>query len=143
MTTRKLVDSCVLVYAYDNSEQAKHGIAKGLLSSLVQRQEAAVSVQNLAEFSRVMAEKSPAKIPAAQVSGYVSRIAQNYSVVGYGAKTVEAALLLCAGTKLHFFDALLAATMRESGIYEILTENDRDFSGVPGIKATNPFRRGR
>ena len=39
---------------------------------------------------------------------------------------------------IPYYDALLAATMRENGIFNIYTENVKDFKAV-GIKAVNPF----
>jgi predicted nucleic acid-binding protein len=39
---------------------------------------------------------------------------------------------------LHFWDALLAATMNENGISTIYTE-DCHFEKVPGLTVINPF----
>ena len=53
MTERCLVDTNVLVYAFDESD-AKHAIAETILKDLVNSGRGVVSVQNLTEFSRVM-----------------------------------------------------------------------------------------
>ncbi len=141
MTTRKLIDSCILVYAYEKRDERKQKIASETLTGLVERGEAVVSMQNLAEFARVLTEKSAKPLPYNEVRQHVSEIADAVPVLPYGSKTVESALLLCAASRLHFFDALLAATMQENGIYETVTENVKDFAGIGWIKATNPFRK--
>jgi predicted nucleic acid-binding protein len=139
--TKKLIDSCVLVYAYDKTDPGKHRTAKELVLQCVENSESVVSIQNLAEFSRIMAEKSKEKVPHHQVMGYVERICANYQVISYGPSTIGSALLLCASYKIHFFDALIAATMQENGIREIITENEKDFAGLPFIRAINPFKK--
>ena len=39
------------------------------------------------------------------------------------------------------FDVFLAATMLDNGVRRIYTENVKDFNGVSGIDAINPFSR--
>lgn len=41
---------------------------------------------------------------------------------------------------LHYWDALLAATMRESRVYKIYTENEEHFNEIPEIQAVNPIK---
>lgn len=43
---------------------------------------------------------------------------------------------------MHFWDALLAATMRRNGIFNIYTENAKDFK-ASWISAVNPFAKNR
>jgi predicted nucleic acid-binding protein len=54
--------------------------------------------------------------------------------------TVEYALSLMSLYKLPFWDAMIAAVMLENSIFTIYTENEKDFSRIPGIKVVNPFR---
>ena len=42
--------------------------------------------------------------------------------------------------KTDIFDAHIIAVMLESGIYHILTDNEKDFMRFKGIKVTNPFK---
>lgn len=62
------------------------------------------------------------------------------TVLGYSGSTVIGALSISKEHGLHFFDALLAATMQENGIKEIVTENEKDFSKVKWMKAVHPFK---
>jgi predicted nucleic acid-binding protein len=40
--------------------------------------------------------------------------------------------------EVHYWDALIAATMRENNIFCIYTENG-DFKSIPWLKVINPF----
>lgn len=44
----------------------------------------------------------------------------------------------CRGRRI--FDLYLAATGLASGVSQILTDNEKDFIGIPSIKAINPFK---
>lgn len=44
----------------------------------------------------------------------------------------------CRGRRI--FDLYLAATGLASGVFQILTDNEKDFAGLPSIKAINPFK---
>jgi len=41
--------------------------------------------------------------------------------------------------KVHFWDALIAATMIENNVFTIFTENTKDFKKIKGITAINPL----
>ena len=137
----KLIDTTVLIYAHDSSDQEKQKVAVEALGRLEAEGDAVVSVQNLAEFARAMCEKAHLKVHHEEVRKYVSNLESMFPQVPYGAETICSALSLSSAHRVHFFDALLAATMKENYISEIITENDRDFARIPGIKATNPFRK--
>ena len=139
--TSVLVDTCILVYAYEKSDMEKHVAAKEAIRLLLEEGNAAVSVQNLAEFSRVLSEKSKTPVSYGEARKHISEIASVFNVISYGAATVDAALSICSGGGTHFFDALLAATAEENGIYEIITENVKDFKGMHSIKASSPFAK--
>lgn len=138
---RRLIDTSVLVYAYDVSDLKKHEAASVLLASLQGDGDCAISVQNLAEFCRVMTEKLPSPLLHAQVRSYVLELSGLFTLLVYTDKTVLEALSISAAYGVHFFDALLAATMKEHYISEVITEDEKDFAKVPGIKAVNPFRK--
>jgi predicted nucleic acid-binding protein len=59
MTKKALIDTNVLVYAYDNSEPAKQKTALGLLDRLVISNKRLISTQILSEFFVVVTLKIP------------------------------------------------------------------------------------
>lgn len=40
----------------------------------------------------------------------------------------------------HYWDYLIASTMKENAVKEIYTENTKDFEKIPELKVVNPFR---
>lgn len=138
--TKKLIDTNILIYAYDNSDPIKHEIAKKVLKELDENGEGLISAQNLAEFSRVLCEKAIPSISYNQVRIYVLQLKSLYQIIAYNEQEVVEALHLASNYGLHFFDSLLAATMESNFVNEIVTENERDFSKLHGLKVTNPFK---
>lgn len=67
------------------------------------------------------------------------RLSDNLAVVEYDARTVADALAMHDRYGVHFYDALLAATMEQYGVTKIITENAGDFKGIEWLEATNPF----
>ena len=135
---KALIDTNVLVYAYSPLSN-KHAAATKTLRQAIESGRATISVQNLVEFSRVMSEKLPEKTPLDKVRIHVMALSEAMSVFAYHADAVARALQLSGQYHLHFFDALLAATMEVNRVFAIVTENDRDFRKIPWLKVVNPF----
>lgn len=140
--TKILVDSNILIYSLQKQALEKHQSANALLEKLSKDGTLTLSVQNLAETSRVILEKSTShSFDEDELASRLSILARLSLVLNYGPTTVAQAIRLVKTHKLHFFDALLVATMQENSIEEIITENTGDFKKIPGIKAINPFEK--
>ena len=136
-----LIDTNILCYALDAGEPVKRAAAAELLSRCWRSEIALfVSVQNLAEFSVVMTEKVSPPLPDAVVTRFIKDIVSfdGWTVIGYDPATVMDALRIRSRYSLHFWDALLAATMKQHDIGTIYTE-DSQFSRVPWITVIDPF----
>jgi predicted nucleic acid-binding protein len=136
-----LIDTNILVYAFDADSGRKHSCAKELVSrSWRGVSKYVVSVQNLAEFSVVVREKVAHPLPAEDVRQFLSLVmrSRDWQVLGYGAQTIIRAHDIRDEHTLHFWDALLAATMEEHGVRTIITE-DAHFRNVPWIAVQDPF----
>lgn len=134
-----LVDSNILIYAYDKDEIIKKKNAGRLINQCFDAEILlAVSNQNLAEFVHVTTKK--AKLNLEQAKTIVNDIINSVGFVkiNYSAKTIPSAISIADEFKMSFWDSLLAATMRENGIFSIYTENAKDFK-MPWINAVNPF----
>ena len=109
-----LIDTNILVYAFDADSGRRYSIAKELIGRVWKRQERyAVSTQNLAEFSVVVREKVAHPVPSEDVRQFLSLImrSREWQVLGYGAKTIIRAHEIRDEFNLHFLDSLIAATM--------------------------------
>src|SRR3989338_5072076 len=140
MTDKILIDTNVLVYGFENSDKFKQEKSMLVIEKSAVENNVFVSVQNMAELARVLTEKVKIKVPANITQTYLLKIGNLFRRIFYDEFTIMNALDISEKYKLHFFDALLVATMKENGIKTIITENDKDFEKIPFIKAVNPFR---
>lgn len=139
-TAPALVDTNILCYAFDTRDEGKRKRAKELLERCWRSKEMlSVSVQNLAEFSVVVTEKVEHPLPQLVVRKFIASISafDGWNVVGYTSDTILAAHEIKKRCSLHFWDALLVATMEENRIHAIYTE-DRHFDRVPGLTVIDP-----
>ena len=141
MTDNKLflIDTNILVYAIDKQEGTKNLKAKEIINKCwLGSENLAVSAQNLSEFVFVSTKK--AKLDFKQAKDIVEYVVEfgGFKKINYSAETILQAIDIANEFKMPFWDSLLAATMRENGIFNIYTENAKDFK-MPWIKAVNPF----
>ena len=136
-----LIDTKILCYALDAGEPEKRAVAADLLSRCWRSESALfVSVQNLAEFSVIMTEKAQPPMPDAVVTRFIRDIISfnGWTVIGYDPGTIIDAVGIRRKYSLHFWDALLAATMKQHNIGMIYTE-DSHFKKIPWITVIDPF----
>lgn len=134
-----LLDSNVLIYAYEKEESDKKKIAEKIIKNCYTNKiRGAVSNQNLAEFSFVSNKKG--KLDCEEIKQIVGDIINfsGFIKINYSEETILSALSIMKENKTSFWDALLVATMKENGVSNIYTENLGDFK-IPGVKVINPF----
>ncbi len=138
-----LIDTNVLVYAYDVSEKAKRQVARALLDKVWDRGGGVVTLQNLSEFFVAVTEKVQKPIPVSSARTIISDIlrSKRWLVIDRQARTIMRAIDLVERTGTPYWDALIAACMLEHGVSLIVTENEWDFKRIPGITVINPFKR--
>lgn len=137
----RLIDTNILVYAYDTSEGQKHDIAKQLLKQVWEEGGGVVCVQNLMEFFVVITRKVESPISLTEAKTMIDDIAKsdNWRIIDRDIHTFLTAIDLVIQYDIHTWDATIAACMRESGITEIITENKKDFEKIPDFHVIVPF----
>ena len=133
-----LVDSNILVYAFDNSEGEKFVKAVAFMKKAMGDEKAFLSAQNLAEFHANIT-KGKKGIPGEKSLEITKSLMEQFTILNYSGKTVLSAIKTENKHKTHFWDSLLASTMQENGITLIYTENTKDFRKIPWIMAKNPL----
>ena len=131
------IDTNILVYAFDKAYPQKKAIARSILEACFTGQVAyAVTNQILAEFASAVTSRIEKPLSQRQAQAIVNTILKNrnWHVYNYTGKSVIAAL----DVKKHFWDCLIAETLKENGISGIITENAKDFAGT-GLVVKNPF----
>ncbi len=140
-----LVDTNVLIYAIDSSEELKHELANELFQSAFSEEpHLAVSTQILSEVYNVCLRlsKQAKDVNVHDAEHFVATLVElnMFPKLMITAATVLGAIKLQREFSVGFYDALIAATMKEHGISTIYTE-DSGFEKIEGIKAINPFRK--
>jgi predicted nucleic acid-binding protein len=137
-----LIDSNIIIYAFDSTEKKKHEVAKRLLMKGFEGEKFVFSVQNLSEFFVVITKKVPNPISAKEANTIIKKLAMtdHFWILNFNAVTITKAIEFVEKYKISYWDALIAATMLEKDINIIYTENTKDFSKIPEIKAINPLQ---
>jgi predicted nucleic acid-binding protein len=136
----KLLDSNILVYAYDRSEAKKHGSAKELVKECWLQNDAVLSVQNLVEFYSIITRKVEMPLAVDKAKQIVLDCIEGFEILKYDEKTVVEAINSQAIYGIPFWDALIVATMQQNSLDTIITENEKDFKKISWLKVINPFR---
>lgn len=135
-----LIDTNILIYSHDKTaDKIKYQKAKEFIARKTLSKECHVSAQNLAEFYYVFTSKLQKTVSSFQARTMLQLFVDSFSVIQYSAPTVLEAANIQSLYKIHFWDALLAATMKENNIQLIYTENLKDFKKIPEIEAINPL----
>lgn len=135
-----LIDTNILVYAAEKDESAKVQKAKELVNRCWKGEILlSVSSQNLGEFVYTAVRKGKLNLEEAKIFTSFIVDFHGFKKIGYNANTVLSAIDTAQEFKTSFWDSLLAATMRENGIFKIYTENVDDFK-IKWIKAVNPLK---
>ncbi len=142
---RALVDTDVLIYATLTADP-RHERARQVLAMRHRPEvDLFVSVQNLAEmYPNLTGPKNQPPDSPELARSKIQSLARlrGLTVLPLTLDTTQLALDLCVAsgvTRQGYFDCQLAAMMIREIIPVIITENTKDFSGVEGVHAINPF----
>ncbi len=131
-----------MVYAYDKNEPEKCVIASELVKKVFAKEMVGcISNQILSELYFVLTEKKNVTEEDAENAIMTFIESDSWVKLNYDVRTVKAAVGFAKTVKVIFWDILVAETMKENGIYEIYTENEKDFKKIPGIKVVNPLKK--
>ena len=134
-----LIDTNLLVYAYETEFPAQKKKIQELIANCLQKKiKLVVSNQNLAEFVSVVTRKGKLSFEEAKVNVDDILNSDGFIKINYKSSTVLSAIAIAQESNISFWDALIAATMRENHIFNIYTENTKDFK-MKWVNAINPF----
>lgn len=142
MSDRVFIDTNILVYAYTLGDPTKHKACKEIMKNVFAGDmDAVVSNQVIGELSKALLTKFDS--PFAEVEEVIEDLVlyDDLDKIDYTSKTVRLALVNCKMYGVPFWDSVIAQTMKENGISEILTENQKDFGKIPWIKVRRPFNK--
>ncbi len=142
MGSELFVDTNVIVYAFDESEKQKRGIAKRIFEEIAKGEKhGVISNQILGELFFALTQKMEKPISGENAQIIVNGLLDSvhWKKINYTAFTVSKAIEASIKENTPFWDTLIAETMVENKIFTILTENTKHFKS-PHIKGINPFK---
>jgi predicted nucleic acid-binding protein len=139
MSARVLVDTNVLVYAYDRSEPQKQQQALAVLDQLAQDNAGALTTQILAEFFVTVTRKLAAPLSAADAYTRIENLLLAWMVFETSALVVLEAARGVRDHQLSYWDAQIWATARLFQLPVVLSEDFATGSTLEGVRFVNPF----
>ncbi|MCP2165621.1 PIN domain-containing protein [Goodfellowiella coeruleoviolacea] len=136
---RVFVDTNILVYAEDKTNQAHHQTAKALLRELWDTGTGALSTQVLQEFYAVVTRKLRPPLPRAEARRLVADYSE-WCVVDTDALLIISASRLEEDHTLAFWDALVVEAALRAGATELLSEDLQHGRRFGPLVVRNPFR---
>lgn len=139
-SSKAMVDTNVLVYAYDLSEPEKRQTALTLIRTLATEGRMVVSVQSLNEFyNTVTNPRKPVRISHIDALTAIESIIAAATIVPMTVDIVRRALYGVERYQFSFWDALIWAAAREWGISTLYTEDFSAGATIEGVRIVNPF----
>ena len=135
-----LIDSNILLYAYDENEPVKQGIAVDLIEGLALNHALGLSVQTLNEFYN--AARHPRRgfnLSHDQIVSILTRTTKNAMVFNLTPTVALRAYEAIGRHGFSLWDSLIWAVAKENGIGIIYTEDAQSAEVIEGVRYINPF----
>jgi predicted nucleic acid-binding protein len=137
--TAFLVDTNVLVYAYDRTDYGRRARAVVVPERLAATRGGALSAQVLGEFFVVATRKLRSPLTAAEAERSLTHYTRTWPVLPIEASTVREAARGAQRFQLSYWDALIWATARLNDVPYVLSEDFSDGALLEGVRFLNPF----
>jgi len=134
-----LVDTNILVHAYDRSEPTKQIQARNVLDGLATRSMGVLSTQILAEFYTVVTRKLAKPLTPQEAYRELELLLRGWQTVDITRRIVLEAAAGAARYQLPFWDAQIWATAKSNGIPSVLSEDFQHRRTIEGVEFFNPF----
>jgi predicted nucleic acid-binding protein len=132
------VDTNILIYAHDASEQVKQPIARAVLDELWAERAGVVSTQILQEFYHTATRRLDPTMSRAEAREIVDAYSA-WPVVILDPTLILAATVVEEGHQLSFWDALVVEAARVAGAERVLSEDMNHGQIIAGVRIENPF----
>ena len=134
-----LVDTNVLVYAYDQTDGSKRSQATEVLRIVGRNGTGVLSTQVLSEFFVTVTRKIPTPLSHFEAAEKITRYIESWIVCYITTFVVSEAIRGVSAHQLPYYDALVWATARLNQVSNIVTEDGRHGRLIEGVRYLNPF----
>jgi predicted nucleic acid-binding protein len=134
---KSFVDTNVFVYAIDERDRRKQGLAGTLITEVALSGDGVISAQVVQEFASNSVRKL--KLLATETADLCDMF-NDFSLVRPDVEMVRAALSIQATTSISFWDACILAAARHAGCTTLYTEDLNHGQSFGALRVVNPFR---
>jgi predicted nucleic acid-binding protein len=134
-----LIDSNVLLYAYDQNEPARHAQALSILKQLELMAAGQLSVQSLAEFISVATRRLKPPLNPGEALKQAELLADAYPVLDLTVPIVLEAVRGVRDHQMAYYDAQIWATAKLNQIPVVFSEDLPSSRVLEGVRFVNPF----
>ena len=139
MANAILIDTNILVYAYDLTDVSRSERAQVVLRNLEETGAGRISVQTLAEFASVATRKLKPPLTATEAQKQIELFVQSYPVIPLTPSIVIEAVRGVGIHQFAYYDAQIWATARLNQISTIFSEDIPSAEIIEGVRYINPF----
>jgi predicted nucleic acid-binding protein len=143
MSARILVDTNVLIYAYDRADPVKEHRALAVLDELASSGAGALTTQVLGEFLVNVTRKPAIPLPLEGALDEVARYLRTWHILDVTSRVVEEAIRGVRAYRLNYWDAQIWAAARVYGLSTIYSEDFTAGASLEGVRFVNPFKSPR
>jgi len=135
---RQFVDTNILVYAYDRTQDVKWKRASAFLECLWASREAVLSIQVLQEFFHIVTRKLPHPLTPREARAIVGDLSK-WPYHRPTSADLLAAIDLQEDARISFWDAMIVHSARRMGCSILWTEDLNDGQTYAGVLVRDPF----
>lgn len=139
MSASTFLDSNVLIYLFDRTDDRKRRRATDIASRGVTRQDTVISFQVVQETLRFITSKMILPLDEARRGRFLNGVLIPLWTVMPSAALYRRALELQDRYRYSFYDSLIIAAALEAGCSRILSEDLHDGQEIEGLRIENPF----
>ncbi|MGH8273302.1 MAG: PIN domain-containing protein [Gammaproteobacteria bacterium] len=135
----EFIDTNVLIYLFDETDERKRTIAERLVESAMQTQDACISYQVVQETLNVVTRKLASPMSADGARGFLERVLMPLCRVMPSRQLYQRGLDIQARCRYSFYDALIIASALEIGCGRLNSEDLQHGQRIEGLTIHNPF----
>jgi predicted nucleic acid-binding protein len=136
--SRQFIDTNILVYAYDRTQEEKWERARGLVDPLWLSSEGTLSIQVLQEFFHTVTRKLPHALTVREARTIVRDLSR-WTLHRPDRDDILAAIDLHEDSGISFWDAMIVQSARRMNCGVLWTEDLNDGQTYAGVLVRNPF----
>jgi len=134
-----LLDSNIIVYAFDARDVLKRRRAIEVVNRLAELNVAAVSPQILGETYVSLTHRSRVAMGLEEAERAIWRLVSLFEVFDLSIESVREAIRISRLVRVQYWDALLISTARLNGLSFLLSEDMQDGQTIEGVRIVNPL----